>query len=139
MSSGEVSELAHGWINDWHNRWNVFENQSLNADPNFRVTADQIKAKDVLGPDWPYVIPLWWVIIFSLAMLVIPMEIGVRRGARRRRLHPETQETARNDITLTSMLALLGLMLALTCSFGMSRADMRKQALITEINAISTA
>jgi len=37
------------------------------------------------------------------------------------------------------MLALLGLMLAFTYSFSMSRADLRKHAFIAEVNAISTA
>jgi hypothetical protein len=37
------------------------------------------------------------------------------------------------------MLALLGLLLAFTYSFSLSRADMRKQAVINEANAIGTA
>jgi hypothetical protein len=37
------------------------------------------------------------------------------------------------------MLALLGLMLAFTYSFSMGRADLRKRALTTEVNALGTA
>jgi hypothetical protein len=37
------------------------------------------------------------------------------------------------------MFALLGLMLAFTYSFSMSRADLRKRAIITEVNSIGTA
>jgi hypothetical protein len=54
-------------------------------------------------------------------------------------LHPDAERAARNDVTLASILALLGLMLAFTYSFSMSRSDLRKQALVTEVNAISTA
>ena len=67
------------------------------------------------------------------------MEVGFRLGGRQHRLHPEAVKAARNDVTLASMLALLGLMLAFTYSFSMSRADMRKQALVVEVNVISTA
>ena len=37
------------------------------------------------------------------------------------------------------MLTLLALMLAFTYSFSMSRADLRKRAIITEVNALGTA
>jgi hypothetical protein len=93
----------------------------------------------VLDPYWQYEIPLWLVFFLFLIMLVIPMEAGFRLGERQHRLHPEEGKAARNDVTLASMLALLGLMLAFTYSFSMSRADMRKQALVVEVNAISTA
>ncbi len=43
------------------------------------------------------------------------------------------------DIALTAMFALLGLVLAFTYSFTISRADHRKQAVIDEANAIGTA
>jgi hypothetical protein len=93
----------------------------------------------VLDPYWQYEIPLWLVIFLFLASLLIPMEFGFRLGMRQRRLHPEAEKAALSDITLAAMLALLGLMLAFTYSFSMSRADMRKRALTTEVNAISTA
>jgi len=66
------------------------------------------------------------------------MEVGVRI-AKRQKYKYLNQEEARNDVTLASMMALLGLMLAFTYSFSMSRADLRKNAIVTEVNAISTA
>ena len=93
----------------------------------------------MLDPYWQYELPLWLVFFLLLCMLLIPMEIGFRLGGRRRRLNPDAEKAAGIDLMLTSMLALLGLMLAFTYSFCMSRADMRKQAFIAEVNAISTA
>lgn len=108
--------------------------------PIFAVGADKITLeKDVLDSLWQYQIPLWLVFFLFLITLVVPMEIGFRLGGRQHRLHPDAVRAARNDITLASMLAILGLMLAFTYSFSMSRADMRKQALVAEVNAISTA
>ncbi len=95
--------------------------------------------EDVLDAYWQYEIPLWLVVFLFLVMLLVPMEVGFRLGTLQRRLHPDAGKAARTDVTLTSMLALLGLMLAFTYSFTMGRADMRKQALITEVNAISSA
>jgi len=108
--------------------------------PSFAVGADKITLeKDVLDSLWQYQIPLWLVFFLFLITLVVPMEIGFRLGGRQHRLHPDAVRAARNDVTLASMLALLGLMLAFTYSFSMSRADMRKQALVAEVNVIGTA
>jgi hypothetical protein len=108
--------------------------------PNFAIGADKITVeKDVLDSLWQYQIPLWLVFFLFLITLVVPMEIGFRLGGRQHRLHPDAVKAARNDVTLASLLALLGLMLAFTYSFSMSRADMRKQSLVMEVNVISTA
>ena len=93
----------------------------------------------MLAAYWQYDISLWAVFFLILMVLVIPMEVGFRLGRRKQRLHPDAGGAARNDVTLPSMLALLGLMLAFTYSFSMSRADLRKKAFITEVNAMSTA
>lgn len=107
---------------------------------NFAIGIDKITVEnDVLDPYWQYEIPLWLVFFLFLVALIIPMEIGFRLGGRQRRLQQDAVKAVRNDVTLTSVLALLGLMLAFTYSFSMSRADMRKQALVAEVNAISTA
>ena len=92
-----------------------------------------------MGPYWQYEIPLWLVMFLFLAILVIPMEVGFRLGIRRHRPHPDAERAERGDVTLASMLALLGLMLAFTYSFCMGRADLRKKALVTEVNAIGTS
>ena len=93
----------------------------------------------MFGPYWQYQIPLWLVFLLFLVFLLIPVEIGFRLGMRCKKSHPDAQRAARSDFTLTSMLALLGLMLAFTYSFSMSRAELRKKAIIAEVNAISTA
>jgi hypothetical protein len=54
-------------------------------------------------------------------------------------LYADAEGEARSDVTLASLMALLGLMLAFTYSFSLSRADLRKVALVKEVNAISTA
>ena len=88
---------------------------------------------------WQYQLPLWVVAFLFLILLLVPMELGFRFGVRRKSLHPSSEGEAASDVTLTSMLALLGLMLAFTYSFSMSRADLRKVALVDEVNAIGTA
>ena len=67
------------------------------------------------------------------------MEVGFRLGARQKLLYADAEGEARSDGTFASLMALLGLMLAFTYSFSLSRADLRKAALIKEVNAISTA
>ena len=90
--------------------------------------------------NWVYQIPLWLLVIpVFLLMLLAPMEAGFRLGARQHRAHPDAKEAARGDVTIAAMLTLLGLMLAFTYSFSMSRADLRKRAFTAEVNALSTA
>jgi hypothetical protein len=93
----------------------------------------------LLDQYWQYEVPLWLIFLLFLVLLVIPMELGFRLGVRQHSLRPGLGKTARNDVTLAAMFALLGLMLAFTYMFSMSRADMRKQAFIAEVNALSTA
>lgn len=93
----------------------------------------------MFSPYWQYQLPLWAVIFLFLILLLIPMEVGFRLGARQKLLYADAESEARSDVTLASLMALLGLMLAFTYSFSLSRADLRKAALIKEVNAISTA
>jgi hypothetical protein len=93
----------------------------------------------VFGPYWQYQLPLWVVVFLFLILLLIPMEVGFRLGMRQRAMHPDLEDNTRSDVTLASMMALLGLMLAFTYSFSLSRADLRKVEIIKEVNAISTA
>ena len=93
----------------------------------------------MFSPYWQYQLPLWAVIFLFLILLLIPMEVGFRLGARQKLLYADAEGEARSDGTLASLMALLGLMLAFTYSFSLSRADLRKAALIKEVNAISTA
>ena len=93
----------------------------------------------MFGAYWQYQIPLWLLFFLFLIPLLISMEVGFRLGSRRRSLHPDPEGETRGDITLNGMLTLLALMLAFTYSFCVSRADLRKTAIITEVNAIGTA
>jgi hypothetical protein len=68
-----------------------------------------------------------------------PWNLVFGSGGQQHRLYPGLGKTARNDVILAAMLALLGLVIAFIYSFSMSWADMRKKAFITEVNAISTA
>ncbi len=88
---------------------------------------------------WQYQLPLWVVFFLFLILLLIPMEVGFRLGIRKRRSQPVSEAESRGDITLNGMLTLLALMLAFTYSFCVSRADLRKTAIVTEVNAIGTA
>jgi len=93
----------------------------------------------MFGPYWQYQLPLWVVFALLLMLLLIPMEVGFRLGKRQKFIYPDFEGVTRSDVTLASMMALVGLMLAFTYSFSLSRADLRKTALITEVNAIDTA
>jgi len=93
----------------------------------------------MLDPYWQYQIPLWVLIVLLLAFSFAPMELGYRLGNWRRARQPGPDTDGRTDVALTAMLALLGLMLAFTYSFSLGRADLRKVALINEVNAVGTA
>jgi hypothetical protein len=76
-------------------------------------------------------------LVFVL-LLAIAAEGGFRVGRRQRRASESAEKATRGDVTLSSMLALLGLVLAFTYAFTLSRADARKQAIVEEANAIGT-
>jgi len=89
---------------------------------------------------WLYEWPLWLDGVVFLLLLLIAVEVGFRMGLRRyHKMTMDAKKTVRGDVTLGSMLALLGLLLAFTYAFSLSRADMRKQAIVNEANAIGTA
>ena len=86
-----------------------------------------------------YDIPLWVDALAFVLLLWIAVEAGYRVGLRQRRASESAEKTTRGDVTLSAMLALLGLMLAFTYAFTLSRADDRKHAIVEEANAIGTA
>ena len=89
---------------------------------------------------WLYRWPLWVEGLAFLMLLLFAVELGFRMGLRRYRIESvEAKKTIRGDVTLGSMLALLGLLLAFTYAFSLGRADMRKEAIVREANAIGTA
>ena len=89
-----------------------------------------------------YELPLSFAFISMFLILLVAIEIGYRAGLarfRRSRDGKQDVELARNDITLTALLALLGLMLAFTYAVELNRHDLRKQATVAEANAVETA
>lgn len=88
---------------------------------------------------WLYEMPLWLDGVLFLSLLLAAMEVGFRLGLRRHRAGVDAERETAGDVTLGALLALLGLMLAFTYAFSMSRADLRKEAVVSEANAIGTA
>lgn len=77
--------------------------------------------------------------LLLLMLMAIAIELGYRVGLRTRRRSGDPEAVVKRDVTLGALLALLGLLLAFTYSFSLSRADLRKEALLTEANALGTA
>lgn len=83
--------------------------------------------------------PLWAQAVLVLGVLLAAIEAGFWLGERRRRTEKDPDKVVTRDLAVSGMLALLGLVIAFTYSFSMSRSDLRKQAVIAEANALSTA
>lgn len=88
---------------------------------------------------WLHQFPIWVTAGLVVVVLFLALESGFRIGLRQRRAREEVNKTEQGDVTLGSILALLGLMLAFTYAFTLSRYDLRKQAVVNEANAIGTA
>ena len=83
-------------------------------------------------------VPVWAGGVVFFALLMIALEIGYRVGvSQRERWH--NAEAGGGALVLTSVLALLGLMLAFTFADGIGHYKSRKQAVIAEANALGTA
>jgi hypothetical protein len=85
-----------------------------------------------------YQLPVWLVGLFIVTILLAALEFGYRVGHARRDLWKDA-DTGGGQLVLTSMFALLGLILAFTYGAGVSRFDASKQAVILEVNAIRAA
>ena len=91
-------------------------------------------------------VPLFYQLPFAVNALIILgfllgcLEISYRIGLwQLRRIGEVRKMDRRDDVILTAMLALLGLILAFTYSFTVNRSDKRKTAAVEEINAVGTA
>jgi hypothetical protein len=84
-------------------------------------------------------LPLWLFAVILVLLFLAALETGFWLGLRKYRVKANSEKTVRGDVTLGSMLALLGLLLAFTYAFSLSRADHRKEAIVNEANAINTA
>jgi len=82
--------------------------------------------------------PVWLVGLVVVIILLVALEIGYRIGLSRRALWKDA-DTGGGQITLTTMFAILGLMLAFTYGAGVSRFDARKKAVVLEVNVIRDA
>ena len=85
-----------------------------------------------------YNISLWLIGLLFILILLLTLEVGHQIGLKQRD-HWEEKETAGGKLVLTSMLALLGLILSFTYLASVQRFELRKQSAITEANALGTA
>jgi hypothetical protein len=86
-----------------------------------------------------YELPIWVIGVLLVVALLGALEIGYRVGRWKGPAWKEFDSGRGGGVVLTSMFALLGLMLAFTYAFTVTRFDARKQAIVDEANAISTA
>lgn len=85
-----------------------------------------------------YNIPIWVAGLVFIIILVFALESGFRVGLKRR-VHWKDADSGGGAVVLTSMFAVMGLVLAFTYASGVSRFDARKNAVILEANALGTA
>jgi hypothetical protein len=85
-----------------------------------------------------YELPIWVIGVLLVVALLGALEIGYRVGRWKGPAWKEFDSGRGGGVVLTSMFALLGLMLAFTYAFTVTRFDARKQAIVDEANAIST-
>ena len=82
-------------------------------------------------------LPVWVVGLFILIFLFAALELGYRIGYNHREKFKDA-ESGGGQLVLTTILALLSLMLAFTYGAGVSRFDASKQAVLLEANIIRT-
>ncbi|MBT8133667.1 MAG: hypothetical protein KJO03_04100 [Gammaproteobacteria bacterium] len=85
-----------------------------------------------------YYIPLTFGALIMFAFLLTALEAGYRAGFARRKKWRDA-DTGGGTVALSTMFALLGLILAFTYASGVSRFEDRKQVVIEESNALGTA
>lgn len=85
-----------------------------------------------------YELPVWASGFIFLVILALALETGYRVGLKRRETWKDA-DAGGGAVVLTSMFALMGLVLAFTYASGVSRFDARKSAVILEANALGTA
>lgn len=85
-----------------------------------------------------YDISLWQLAILFAVILFVTLEFGYRIGLRQK-AHWQGTESGGGNLILTSMFALLALIIAFTYAAAVNRYDDRKQAAILEANVLSAA
>ncbi|MBX9691768.1 MAG: ABC transporter substrate-binding protein, partial [Cyanobacteria bacterium] len=100
--------------------------------PSTREVALQDESGDFLGS-----IPLWGIFVLEVLLTLGAIEAGQWLGTRRARL-PENERESEAAVSAVSgaVLALLAFVLALTFGAAASRFDLRRDALMGDVNAI---
>ncbi len=83
------------------------------------------------------VIPLWGIILITVAVILLSIECGFRLGQFRRR-GSELEDKPPVGEMVAATLALLAFMLAFTFGMAASRFEVRRGLVIDEANAIGT-
>jgi hypothetical protein len=87
-----------------------------------------------------YTLPMAMVLFVLVTAVFGGLELGVFLGARQRRREQEKDpEQGGGGLVANSVFAILGLLLAFTYSVALSRYENRKQAVVSEANALGTA
>jgi len=81
---------------------------------------------------------VWVVAAIVFVVNLVALEIGYRVALNRREEWKDA-DSGGGNLVVTSMFALLGLILAFTYAAGVSRHEARKQSVVTEANALGTA
>ncbi len=102
--------------------------------PSTREVALQDESGDFLGA-----VPLWGIFVLQVLVTLGSIEAGQWLGIRRARL-PESERESEAAVGAVSgaVLALLAFVLALTFGAAASRFDLRRDALMGDVNAIQT-
>lgn len=108
-----------------------FENPKVIL-PSTREVALQDDTGDFLGN-----VPLWGIFVLQVLLTLGSIEAGQWLGMRRARL-PEHESEAAVSAVSGAVLALLAFVLALTFGAAASRFDLRRDALMGDVNAIQT-
>jgi hypothetical protein len=85
-----------------------------------------------------HLLPLWLDFAVFVLVLLAALEVGFRIGVRKKGTWSKDEQGG-GRISLTSMFAVLGLMLAFTFAAAVNRHEARKEAVIAEANALGTA
>ena len=83
-------------------------------------------------------LPFWPFAALFVAVMLLSLEAGYRLG-RRKRKELKNEDQVGSNVAITSIFATVGLILAFTYAYTVSRDDMRKQLVLQEANAVSTA
>lgn len=85
-----------------------------------------------------YQIPLLFGSLIIFVVLLVALEVGYRIGIKQRKEWLDA-ESGGGTVALSTMYALLGLILAFTYASGVNRFEDRKHAIIEEANTLQTA